>query len=264
MRVAAAGVCHSDVHLADGVLGDGSLADGARARGRGRRRGGRARRDARAARATGSPSASCPRAGAALPAVPGRTTLCDVAGANIVRGTLMDGTSRLHDADGETLQHGLMVACFSERVVIDGASAVPLPPALPLWQAALLGCAVVTGVGAVRNVARVRIGETACVDRLRRRRAAGHLGPRALGRSRASSRSIATRRSSTSRSRAARRTGCFRVRSRRPRCGGSRAARGSITRSRSWDAARRSGSPGTRCGRVARPSSSGSRRAAWT
>ncbi len=75
----------------------------------------------------------------------------------------MDGTSRLHDADGETLQHGLMTACFSERVVIDGASAVPLPDALPLWQAALLGCAVVTGVGAVRNVARVRVGETACV-----------------------------------------------------------------------------------------------------
>ena len=40
---------------------------------------------------------------------------------------------------------------------------MPLPGALPLWQAALLGCAVVTGVGAVRNVARVRVGETACV-----------------------------------------------------------------------------------------------------
>ena len=73
----------------------------------------------------------------------------------------MDGTSRLHDAAGEPLQHGLMTACFSERVVVDGASAVPLPDALPLWQAALLGCAVVTGVGAVRNVARVRVGETA-------------------------------------------------------------------------------------------------------
>ena len=56
-----------------------------------------------------------------------------------------------------------MVACFAERCVIDGASAVPIPDGLPIWQAALLGCAVVTGVGAVRNVARVRIGETACV-----------------------------------------------------------------------------------------------------
>jgi S-(hydroxymethyl)glutathione dehydrogenase / alcohol dehydrogenase len=40
---------------------------------------------------------------------------------------------------------------------------VPLPPELPLWQAALLGCAVVTGYGAVRNAARVAIGESVCV-----------------------------------------------------------------------------------------------------
>jgi S-(hydroxymethyl)glutathione dehydrogenase/alcohol dehydrogenase len=38
-----------------------------------------------------------------------------------------------------------------------------LPPDLPLWQAALVGCAVVTGVGAVRNAARVQPGETVCV-----------------------------------------------------------------------------------------------------
>ena len=161
VRVAAAGVCHSDVHLADGVLGDGRWPMVLGHEGAGVveavapdvthvRPGDR------------SPSASSRRAGAA-PCRAGRTTLCDLAGANMARGTLMDGTSRLHDADGATLQHGLMVACFSERVVIDGASAVPLPPALPLWQAALLGCAVVTGVGAVRNVARVRVGETACV-----------------------------------------------------------------------------------------------------
>src|SRR6476646_3849786 len=56
-----------------------------------------------------------------------------------------------------------MVSCFAERCVIDAASAVPMPDGLPLWQAALLGCAVVIGVRAVRNVARVRIGETACV-----------------------------------------------------------------------------------------------------
>ena len=99
-----------------------------------------------------------------------------------------------------------MTACFSERVVIDGASAVPLPDALPLWQAALLGCAVVTGVGAVRNVARVRVGETACVI------GCGGVGLQVISglvlvrRRRASSRSIAIRRSSSSPSRAARPT----------------------------------------------------------
>src|SRR5205823_14264381 len=37
------------------------------------------------------------------------------------------------------------------------------PGGVPLWQAALLGCGVVTGIGAVRNVAQVRIGDTVCV-----------------------------------------------------------------------------------------------------
>jgi S-(hydroxymethyl)glutathione dehydrogenase / alcohol dehydrogenase len=162
VRVAAAGVCHSDVHLADGVLGRDRWPMVLGHEGAGIV-------EAVAPDVThvqpGDPVAFCfvPSCGRCAPCRAGRTTLCEVAGANLVRGTLMDGTSRLHDAHGETLQHGLMVACFSERVVIDGASAVPLPAALPLWQAALLGCAVVTGVGAVRNVARVRIGETACV-----------------------------------------------------------------------------------------------------
>jgi S-(hydroxymethyl)glutathione dehydrogenase/alcohol dehydrogenase len=75
---------------------------------------------------------------------------------------LMDGTSRLH-VDGVTLQHGLMTACFAERTVVAAAGAVPIPAALPLWQAALLGCGVVTGIGAVRNVARVAPGASVCV-----------------------------------------------------------------------------------------------------
>jgi S-(hydroxymethyl)glutathione dehydrogenase/alcohol dehydrogenase len=162
VRVAAAGVCHSDVHLADGVLGEGRWPMVMGHEGAGVV-------EAVAADvkhvSPGDRVAFCfvPSCGRCTPCRAGRTTLCDVAGANMARGTLMDGTSRLRDAHGETLQHGLMTACFSERVVIDGASAVPLPLALPLWQAALLGCAVVTGVGAVRNVARVRVGETACV-----------------------------------------------------------------------------------------------------
>ena len=58
----------------------------------------------------------------------------------------MDGTSRLSLPDGTTLQHALMTACFAERTVVSAAGAVPLPRELPLWQAALLGCGVVTGV----------------------------------------------------------------------------------------------------------------------
>jgi S-(hydroxymethyl)glutathione dehydrogenase/alcohol dehydrogenase len=56
-----------------------------------------------------------------------------------------------------------MTACFAELTVVAAAGAVKIPSALPLRQAALLGCSVVTGIGAVRNVARVSPGESVCV-----------------------------------------------------------------------------------------------------
>jgi S-(hydroxymethyl)glutathione dehydrogenase/alcohol dehydrogenase len=75
----------------------------------------------------------------------------------------MDGTSRLALPDSTMLQHALMTACFAERAVIMAAGAIPVPPGLPLWQAALLGCGVVTAFGAVRNVARVEAGNSVAV-----------------------------------------------------------------------------------------------------
>jgi S-(hydroxymethyl)glutathione dehydrogenase/alcohol dehydrogenase len=92
----------------------------------------------------------------------GRPNLCEPAGVNGFAGMLMDGTSRLH-SNGDTLQHGLMTACFAERTVLAAASAIKIPKELPLREAALLGCGVVTGVGAVRNVAHVQAGESVCV-----------------------------------------------------------------------------------------------------
>jgi len=65
--------------------------------------------------------------------------------------------------DGTVLQHGLMTACFAELVVVPAAGAIPLPGGLALWQAALLGCGVMTGFGAVRNVAQVEAGESVVV-----------------------------------------------------------------------------------------------------
>jgi S-(hydroxymethyl)glutathione dehydrogenase/alcohol dehydrogenase len=93
----------------------------------------------------------------------GRLNLCIPAGERGPAGTLMDGTSRLSLPDGTPLQHALMTACFADRVVVTAAGAVPLPRELPLWQAAVLGCGVVTGFGAVRNAARVQSGESAAV-----------------------------------------------------------------------------------------------------
>jgi S-(hydroxymethyl)glutathione dehydrogenase/alcohol dehydrogenase len=76
---------------------------------------------------------------------------------------MLDGTNRLRLLDGTPLKQFLAVGCFAERCVVPAASAVPLPEGISLRDAALVGCAVVTGFGAVRNAARVREGESACV-----------------------------------------------------------------------------------------------------
>ncbi len=55
-----------------------------------------------------------------------------------------------------------MVACFAEYAVVPARGAVRVPRSIPLWEAALLGCGVVTGIGAV-NRAGVRVGDSVCV-----------------------------------------------------------------------------------------------------
>ncbi len=66
-------------------------------------------------------------------------------------------------SDGTDLFPGFGVAGFAEATVVDADSCVRLPTDIPLAEAALLGCAVLTGVGAVRNSARVRPGESVVV-----------------------------------------------------------------------------------------------------
>jgi S-(hydroxymethyl)glutathione dehydrogenase/alcohol dehydrogenase len=161
VRVAAAGVCHSDVHLADGRLGTGRWPmvlghEGAgvvEAIGPGVE-----------GVSIGDHVAFCfvPACGSCGACREGRRTLCETAGRFGVAGTLMDGTSRLRGLDGAVLQHGLMVACFADYAVVPVAGAVPVPASIPLWQASLLGCGVVTGIGAV-NRASLRVGASVCV-----------------------------------------------------------------------------------------------------
>ena len=162
VRVAAAGVCHSDVHLADGALGPNRwpMVLGHEGAGVVEAVGERVTHVAPGDRVAFSFVPSC---GACRACRAGRRNLCEPAGRNAFAGRLMDGTSRLRMPDGTVLQHGLMTACFAERTVVAAAGAVPLDADIPLWQAALLGCGVVTGAGAVRNTAGVRLGDTVVV-----------------------------------------------------------------------------------------------------
>ncbi|MET7641591.1 zinc-binding dehydrogenase [Streptomyces sp. NPDC005438] len=65
--------------------------------------------------------------------------------------------------DGAELYPGLSVAAFAEETVVPARALLPLPEGVPLADAALLGCAVLTGYGAVHHSARVREGETVAV-----------------------------------------------------------------------------------------------------
>jgi Zn-dependent alcohol dehydrogenase len=76
---------------------------------------------------------------------------------------LLDGTSRLRTLDGLPLKHFLSAATMSEFIVIHEASAIPFPGDVPFEVAAITGCAVATGVGAVINTARARAGLPAAV-----------------------------------------------------------------------------------------------------
>jgi S-(hydroxymethyl)glutathione dehydrogenase/alcohol dehydrogenase len=162
VRVAAAGVCHSDLHLAQGHLGDGRwpIVLGHEGAGIVEAVGASVRHVA-----PGDAVAFCfvPPCGACRMCVAGRPNLCEPAAEHAVAGMLMDGSSRLERPDGTPIKHFLHVSCFAERCVVPAATAVPIGAELPLWQAALVGCGVVTGVGAVRNAARVAPGESVCV-----------------------------------------------------------------------------------------------------
>lgn len=65
--------------------------------------------------------------------------------------------------DGSALYPGLGTAVFAEETVVAANAVLPLPDGVPLTDAALLGCAVLTGYGAVHHSARVRGGESVAV-----------------------------------------------------------------------------------------------------
>lgn len=68
-----------------------------------------------------------------------------------------------HLDDGTPVYPGLGTAAFAEETIVPAAGVVKVPDTVPMEQAAVLGCAVQTGAGAVLNTARVRSGESVVV-----------------------------------------------------------------------------------------------------
>ncbi|MEV6049902.1 Zn-dependent alcohol dehydrogenase [Streptomyces sp. NPDC052107] len=154
VRLAAAGVCHSDLSLSNGTMrvpvpavlgheGAGTVV---------------AVGEGVTHVAEGDPVVLnwAPSCGSCHACALGEVWLC----ANALNGAA-DVYART--TDGTDLHPGLNVAAFAEETVVSASCVLPLPEGVPLVDAALLGCAVLTGYGAVHHSAKVRPGETVAV-----------------------------------------------------------------------------------------------------
>ncbi|AOR35233.1 alcohol dehydrogenase [Streptomyces fodineus] len=154
VRLAAAGVCHSDLSLSNGTMrvpvpavlgheGAGTVV---------------AVGEGVTHVAEGDPVVLnwAPSCGCCHACALGEVWLC----ANALNGAA-DVYART--TDGTDLHPGLNVAAFAEETVVSASCVLPLPEGVPLVDAALLGCAVLTGYGAVHHSAKVRQGETVAV-----------------------------------------------------------------------------------------------------
>lgn len=92
----------------------------------------------------------------------GRPALCEEATKASGGGSMPDGTLRF-SKDGNPIHHFLTTSCFQEYTVVHEKAVIPIPKEFPLAVAAIMGCGVVTGVGAVVNTAQVRAGSTVAV-----------------------------------------------------------------------------------------------------
>ena len=77
----------------------------------------------------------------------GRPQVCELAAATKGKGDLMSGGSRLTDMEGNRLNHHTGISCMSQYNVVDRGSVVVIDKAFNIEDAALFGCAVMTGVG---------------------------------------------------------------------------------------------------------------------
>ena len=103
-----------------------------------------------------------PSCGHCNPCAEGRPALCEPGAAANGKGELLAGGKRIHYED-EVLNHHLGCSAFADRAVVSRRSLVKIDAELPLDEAALFGCAVLTGVGAVVNTAGIRAGQSAVV-----------------------------------------------------------------------------------------------------
>ena len=160
VRLAASGVCHSDENAIDGTAETPCPAVlGHEGAGVVEEVGERVTRVRVGDRVALSWMPSC---GMCAECVRDLPWLCSTVWPAMATGGLMDGTPRLA-RDGEPVYHYSFLSTFAEACVVPERSCVPVPDDVPFEIAALVGCAVTTGVGAVLRTARARPGDRVAV-----------------------------------------------------------------------------------------------------
>lgn len=104
-----------------------------------------------------------PACGSCVACHEGRPGMCTQGAAANADGTLLSGARRLRTVEGHPIHHHLGVSGFADHAVLSERSVVRIGADVPWDVAALFGCAVLTGVGAVVNAAQVRLGQSVAI-----------------------------------------------------------------------------------------------------
>jgi alcohol dehydrogenase len=122
-----------------------------------------------------------PVCGRCLFCASGRGAMCEPGALANIAGTLLSGTRRFMNSQSQVCHHHLGVSGFSQFTVAAQESLVKIDASLSLAEAALFGCAVMTGVGAVVNTARVTSGSAVAVFGMGGVGLSAIMGARAIG-----------------------------------------------------------------------------------
>ncbi len=95
--------------------------------------------------------------------VRGRPNICPSGFAARAAGTLVSGAKRISRLNGDKVNHGSGLSLFAQHAVVSRRAAVKIDPDIPLEDAAIFGCAVMTGAGAVLNTAGLQAGDAVAV-----------------------------------------------------------------------------------------------------
>jgi S-(hydroxymethyl)glutathione dehydrogenase / alcohol dehydrogenase len=160
VRIEASGVCHTDLEVIDGSAGAAlPTVLGHEGAGIVEGLGPDATNLKRGDRVVLSWNPNC---GQCYYCVRDQPILCQVAGRAAGAGTLLDGSRRLMDKDGP-LNHFGFVSSHADMAVVPQRGAIVVSADIPSDRACLIGCGVMTGVGAAQRIARVDAGSTVAV-----------------------------------------------------------------------------------------------------